>query len=78
MQAFADGEVQFDIISDGEVVCTKTANGKNPTAEAVIEDVRLWNGTIDPYLYTLKASLVVDGVAVDEVSTKIRCPFIQD
>lgn len=70
MQAFADGEVQFDIISDGEVVCTKTANGKNPTAEAVIEDVRLWNGTIDPYLYTLKASLVVDGVAVDEVSTK--------
>lgn len=70
MQAFADGEVKFEIIADGEIIKTVSASGKNPKASVKIENVHLWNGTIDPYLYTLKACLIIDGKAVDEVSTR--------
>ena len=34
-----------------------------------IDDVHLWNGTKDPYLYTCEASLLVDGVVCDRVCT---------
>lgn len=70
MQAFADGEVKFEIIADDEIIKTVSASGKNPKASVKIENAHLWNGTIDPYLYTLKASLIIDGKAVDEVSTR--------
>ncbi len=70
MQAFADGEVKFEIIADDEIIKTVSASGKNPKASVKIENAHLWNGTIDPYLYTLKASLIIDGKTVDEVSTR--------
>lgn len=70
MQAFADGEVKFEIIADGEIIKTVSASGKNPKASVKMENAHLWNGTIDPYLYTLKASLIINGKAVDEVSTR--------
>lgn len=70
MQAFADGEVKFEIIADDKVIKTISANGKNPKACAAIDEAHLWNGVKDPYLYTLKASLMVDDQAVDEVSTR--------
>lgn len=70
MQAFADGEVQFEITADGEVIQTVSANGKNPTASVTLENVHLWDGICDPYLYTVKASLMIDGEAVDELSTR--------
>lgn len=70
IQAFADGEVKFEIIADGEIIKTISASGKNPKASVKMENAHLWNGTIDPYLYTLKASLIINGKAVDEVSTR--------
>lgn len=70
MQAFADGEVKFEIIADGKIIKAVSASGKNPKASVKIENAHLWNGTIDPYLYTLKASLIINGKAVDEVSTR--------
>lgn len=70
MQAFADGEVKFEIIADDEIIKTVSASGKNPKASVKIKNAHLWNGTIDPYLYTLKASLIIDGKAVDKVSTR--------
>ncbi len=69
-QAFADGEVKFEIIADDEIIKTVSASGKNPKASVKIKNAHLWNGTIDPYLYTLKASLIIDGKAVDKVSTR--------
>ena len=36
----------------------------------VIENVHLWDGLDDPYLYTCEAVLAVDGVEVDAVSTR--------
>lgn len=70
MQAFADGEVKFEVIADGAIIKTASANGRNPKACTTIENAHLWNGMTDPYLYTLKASLIVDEKAVDEVSTR--------
>lgn len=70
MQAFADGEVKFEILADGEVIKTASASGKNPKACVTVEKVHLWNGTRDPYLYTLRASLLSGGKAVDEVSAR--------
>ncbi len=35
-----------------------------------IENPHLWDGTNDPFLYTAKAQLVVDGVVEDEVSAR--------
>lgn len=77
MQAFADGEVKFEILADGNVIKTVTASGKNPKTNAEIENVHLWNGMSDPYLYTLKASLIMNGEAVDEVSTRFGVRFFE-
>ena len=52
-----------DITVNGE---TKTAENK---AEFVIEDVHLWDGLDDPYLYTASAKLS----SGDEVSTRFGC-----
>lgn len=70
MQAFAEGFVQFEIIADGQTVITITAEGKNPTATATLENAHLWDGVHDPYLYTLKAILLIDGKTADEISTR--------
>lgn len=41
--------------------------------EAVIEDVRLWHGRRDPYLYTAVVELIEDGEVLDTVSARFGC-----
>ena len=41
--------------------------------EFVIENVRLWHGRKDPYLYVAKAEIVRNGEVIDEVSTRFGC-----
>ena len=38
-----------------------------------IPQVQLWNGIEDPYLYSAKAEMMIDGACVDEISTKFGC-----
>ena len=38
-----------------------------------IQDVHLWHGRKDPYLYTATAELVEDGQVLDSVSTRFGC-----
>ena len=45
------------------------AEGNGTDAVLKVADVHLWDGVADPYLYTVKAELTVDGKVVDEVST---------
>ena len=54
----------FDM--EGNEVLNANLNDK-----LTIENVHLWNGLKDPYLYEVKAQLVVDGDVKDEVSTKV-------
>ncbi len=69
------GEVAITILdAEGTVVATdKKDAAESVEANFVIENAHLWNGVKDPYLYTVKAELVVDGTVVDEVSTRIGC-----
>ncbi len=41
--------------------------------DAVIEDVHLWHGRKDPYLYTAIVELVEDGKVLDTVSARFGC-----
>ena len=65
-----DAKVKYEIIADGEVIATKTDDND---AELEIKNVHLWDGLKDPYLYTAKATLIVDGKEVDEISTRFGC-----
>lgn len=73
LQAFCNGKVEFTVCDGKEEVARLTAQGKNPTAVTVIENAHLWDGTVDPHLYTAKATLIADGEAVDEISTRFGC-----
>ena len=63
-------KVRYEIIADGEVIASKE---DDDDADFEIKNVHLWDGLADPYLYTAKATLICDGVEVDEVSTRFGC-----
>ncbi len=44
-----------------------------PRAELAIENVHLWHGRKDPYLYTAKAELVENGEVIDSVTARFGC-----
>ncbi|MCD7873242.1 MAG: glycoside hydrolase family 2 protein [Clostridiales bacterium] len=73
MQAYAQGEVEFTVKSGNEIIASAKASGKNPACKVIIENVRLWNGIKDPFLYSASAKLIVNGKAADEVSCKFGC-----
>jgi len=59
----------------GNVVAEKTAS--ESVMDFVIENVHLWHGRRDPYLYTAKFAVVRDGVVLDEVSTRFGCRYFE-
>ena len=70
-------EVRTFVTGSGDVKVTvsdadgrKVAEGSDK-APLLVPDVRLWNGRIDPYLYTVKAELISGGKTVDEISVRI-------
>lgn len=65
-----EGVVEVEI--NNEVKRIESINGK---AELIfeIENVHLWNGREDPYLYKANAKLIVDEECVDEIETKFGC-----
>ncbi len=65
-----DCKVRYEIIANGEVIASKE---DDDDAEFEIKNVHLWDGLKDPYLYTAKATLICNGVEVDEVSTRFGC-----
>jgi beta-galactosidase len=48
------------------------ASGVSESLKSIltIDDVHLWNGVKDPYLYNATAELIVDGVVTDKIWTK--------
>lgn len=73
IQAYGNGAVEFTVTDGENIVATVTAEGENPKATVTIKDVHLWDGVKDPFLYTATARLIVDGEAVDEISTRFGC-----
>lgn len=62
-----EGDVLITLLdADNKVVATNKEN-----EEIIVKDVHLWNGIIDPYLYTVKAELIINNQVIDTVSTKV-------
>ncbi len=58
----AEGEYSVNIaLYDGE---NKVAEGKEGE-DIIVNNVHLWNGVADPFMYRVEATLVVDGEVVD-------------
>lgn len=78
IKAFLDGDVQssdikFSLISaDGRLI-TETVNraARENNVVMAVTKPELWNGMDNPYLYTLKASIIEDGAVIDETDTRI-------
>ncbi len=70
VEAFTEGTVKFDILDEGKIIKSATANGKNPSVSIKLENVHLWNGVKDPHLYTLDASLLDGDKAIDNISVR--------
>ena len=65
-------EISFCIFdADGNAV----AQCQSATTSAVltIEDVHLWNGRIDPYLYTAEVAIIRGGEKIDQISSRFGC-----
>ncbi len=62
-----EGEVSIELLdATGNTVAT----GKGPDITLTIFNAHLWNGVKDPYLYSCKARLVVNGTVEDETTTR--------
>lgn len=57
--------VRFTV--DGQ---TAEVPAENPTATIKLQNPHLWNGRLDPYLYTVKAELLENGEAMDCVEQR--------
>ena len=60
-------------ISDAEGNALQTAQTLDNKASFTIENVHLWHGRRDPYLYRCEAELVENGQVIDRVCTAFGC-----
>ena len=65
-----DGDLIAYTILDKEGNVVAEAESGETVANLNIENVHLWNGLKDPYLYTAKASIVRGGETIDGVSAR--------
>ena len=65
-------EISFCILdADGNAVAQYQS--ANTSAVLTIEDVHLWNGRIDPYLYTAEVAIIRGGEKIDQISSRFGC-----
>ena len=62
-----EGEVSIELL---DAAGNTVATGKGPDITLTIFKAHLWNGVKDPYLYSCKARLVVNGTVEDETTTR--------
>ena len=78
-----DVDVRLNNLKPGQTVCytiydsseavIASAESAEAHAELLIENVHLWNGRKDPYLYCCEAELVEGGEVIDAVCTRFGC-----
>ncbi len=70
--ALSSQTVQYKILDgDNCVVTGKSVSAKEAGTTITLENVHLWHGRKDPYLYTVVARLIEGGKVLDEVRTRI-------
>ena len=62
-----EGEVSIELL---DAAGNTVATGKGPDITLTIFNAHLWNGVKDPYRYSCKARLVVNGKVEDETTTR--------
>ena len=62
-----EGEVSIELL---DAAGNTVATGKGPDITLTIFNAHLWKGVKDPYLYSCKARLVVNGTVEDETTTR--------
>lgn len=55
------------------LVDKKEVNINETIVNFTIDNVHLWNGLKDPYLYLCKVRIIEDGIVLDNVSTRFGC-----
>ncbi len=77
VKAYVTGKDKCDVkftIKDGETVVSEKIVSSGEAEETfVIENVHLWDGLIDPHLYTMEAELILDGKVIDNISSRFGC-----
>lgn len=70
----SDCLIQYTISDmDGNAVISGETAADSARVFPKIENVHLWDGVDDPYLYTLTAKLIFGGEETDEISAKFGC-----
>jgi len=70
----SEGSVEITLLeADGTVV----ASGQGKDVILNVNNVHLWNGLEDPYLYTVKATLTVNGEKTDEIISTCGVRFFE-
>ena len=68
--------LQYTVLdAEGEVVANVATD--DTKINVTIENVHLWNGRKDPYLYTVEVNLVEDKEILDNISTRFGCRFFE-
>ncbi len=77
VKAYVTGKDRCDVkftIKDGDsVIAEKVVSSAEAEETFVIENVHLWNGTSDPFLYTMEAELISEGKVLDNISARFGC-----
>jgi len=69
----AEGQLVRISLLDKEGNCVAACETHDTKTGLAINDVRLWHGRRDPYLYTAVAELVENGEVIDKVSARFGC-----
>ena len=72
-----DGQYFQYTILDAESNAVANAVSTDTKFNCCIENVHLWNGRIDPYLYTCEVNLVEGKEILDNVSARFGCRFYE-
>ena len=68
--------LQYTVLdAEGEAVANVATD--DTKINVTIENVHLWNGRKDPYLYTVEVNLVEDKEILDNISTRFGCRFFE-
>ena len=67
------GQTVVFTVLDAEGKVLKEITSNDTKVKFDIENVHLWHGRKDPYLYTLKAELLSDEKVIDNISTRFGC-----
>ncbi len=80
-EAYIAGKEKCDvkfILKDGETVIEeKTVPADKAVANFTINNVHLWNGISDPFMYTIEAELITNDEVLDKISTRFGCRYFE-